>query len=131
MFGAVWKWAGKFRASDKNLGVQWAHIETSLHTLLANLSHWEREEMEFLEQAVLLHHRAVSIHPFENGNGRWARLLANIWLKLNDSPLTEWPETTVGSVSTIRSDYLTALRHADSGEYGPLRELHRRFTREH
>jgi Fic family protein len=94
-----------------------------------NLAYWEEHEtMALLEQAVMLHHNAVRIHPFENGNGRWARLLANIWLKLHDHPITAWPETRVGQQSTIRAEYLEAIRRADDGEYDNLRELHRRFT---
>ena len=56
--------------------------------------------------AVHLHHRAVQIHPFLNGNGRWARLLANILLKLHKAPLTEWPEEAIGATSVIREEYL-------------------------
>ena len=76
----------------------------------------------------MLHHRSVSIHPFPNGNGRWSRMLANIWLRLNRQPYTLWPEGTVGEASVLRAAYLAALRAADAGDYDPLHELHRRFT---
>ena len=58
--------------------------------------------MSLIEQAVVLHHLAVQIHPFPNGNGRWARMVANIWLKLHGGEATEWPETVIGTASTIR-----------------------------
>jgi hypothetical protein len=63
-----------------------------------------------------------------NGNGRWARMLANIWLRLQDGGVTIWPEETIGAVSPIRDEYLKAIKAADQGDIGPLLELHRRFS---
>ena len=83
-----------------------------------------------MEQAARLHHRAVRVHPFPNGNGRWARMLANVWLKRHDHMVTVWPEETIGSKSIIRVEYLAAVRTADEGDEGPLIELHRRYTLE-
>ena len=80
--------------------------------------------MSLVEQAVRLHYRAVWIHPFSNGNGRWARLLANIWLRRHKSPLILWPEESIGQESPIRNDYLKALKAADDGDFGPLLALH-------
>jgi len=129
MFGHVWRWAGVCRTRDLNLGVAPHMVETQLQCLFDDLAHWERESaIPLVEQAAMLHHRAVSIHPFLNGNGRWARLLANIWLKLHHHPTTNWPEETVGTESAIRQEYLAAIRKADQGDYLPLFELHRRFT---
>src|SRR5687767_3702032 len=74
MFGDVWEWAGSFRTEDKNLGLPWHQVETSLQALLDDLACWGQYGMDLVEQAARLHHRAVHIHPFENGNGRWSRL---------------------------------------------------------
>jgi Fic family protein len=63
-----------------------------------------------------------------NGNGRWSRLLANIWLKLNKQPLTLWPEDAIGATSVIRDEYLAAVRAADGGNYASLIELHRQYA---
>jgi Fic family protein len=94
-----------------------------------DLEYWRNAgEMEILEQAALLHHRAVSIHPFLNGNGRWSRLLANIFLKQAINKLTIWPEETVGNASIIREEYLASVRAADNGDYEALIGLHRRYT---
>jgi Fic-DOC domain mobile mystery protein B len=128
MFGDVWKWAGKARTSDLNLGSPWHQVTTRIQDLCADLAYWEMHWPDVLEQAVHLHHRAVQIHPFLNGNGRWARLLANIWLKLHKQPLTEWPEDAIGATSVIRDDYLAAIRAADTGDFALLIELHRRFS---
>jgi Fic-DOC domain mobile mystery protein B len=128
MFGDVWKWAGKPRKEDLNIGIPWQQIETQLQILLDDLACWSRYGVVLLDQAVRLHHRAVSIHPFPNGNGRWSRMLANIWLKRHAHPLTEWPEETIGATSAIRNEYIAAIKLADEGNLDAHLELHRRFT---
>jgi Fic-DOC domain mobile mystery protein B len=127
MFGDVWKWAGQVRTRDLNLGVRWALIDEKLQNLLSDLEFWDQSGMELVEQAVRLHHQAVSIHPFDNGNGRWSRMLANILLRSQGRSATSWPEDLLGIESTIRGQYLAAIKEADLGDYDPLLTL----TREH
>jgi Fic-DOC domain mobile mystery protein B len=127
MFGDVWKWAGVFRVGDTNIGVSHPHIETQLYNLLHDLLAWGEHGRSLQDQAVLLHHRAVQIHPFPNGNGRWSRLLSNIWLKRNGEPIVRSPEEVIGTVSKHRAEYIAAIRQADRVEYASLQELHRRF----
>ncbi len=128
MFGDVWKWAGKIRTTVTNIGVPHQEIEIALMSLLDDMVFWEEHGTDLIEQAVMLHHRAVRIHPFQNGNGRWARLLANIWLKLHDHSPTAWPEATIGTTSVIRDEYLTAIKAADRGDYSQLLTLQRKFS---
>ena len=128
MFGDVWKWAGDFRQENLNLGCDWHQVQMQVQALLDDLAFWEERGDTLLEQAARLHHRAVWIHPFSNGNGRWARMLANIWLKRHGQAIVEWPEETIGSKSVIREEYLGAIRAADDGDERPLSELHRRFA---
>jgi len=129
MFGDVWTWAGIIRSKELNLGSPAVQIEAHLYDLFNNLRVWETTGVAMLEQAVMLHHRAVQIHPFLNGNGRWSRMLANIWLKQHRHHITVWPEEAVGSVSPIRDAYIAAVRQADDGDFEPLIELHRRYTK--
>jgi len=75
-----------------------------------------------------LNRAEAEIHPFRNGNGRWARMLANIWLNRHGHGITEWPEQTIGSESVIRDEYLVAIRAADEGDERPLRDLQERLT---
>lgn len=128
MFGEVWKWAGDFRQENLNLGCDWHQVQMQVQALLDDLVFWQERRDSLLEQAARLHHRAVWIHPFANGNGRWARMLANIWLKRHGQAIVEWPEETIGSKSVIRDEYLAATRAADAGDERPLVELHQRFT---
>jgi len=125
MFGDVWEWAGKTRTQNTQIGMDKHEVPEALRTLAADIKEWPAH-FGPLECAARLHHRAVQIHPFKNGNGRWSRLLANIWLKQNGQPLTEWP-SIVGE-SPVRSDYLDAVKAADGMDFEPLLELHRRFT---
>jgi Fic-DOC domain mobile mystery protein B len=128
MFGDVWTWAGTFRATELNIGPPPHRIETDMQSLLDDLRGWITYDMPTLEQAVRLHHRAVSVHPFANGNGRWSRMLANIWLRLHDAPLILWPEPEIGAESEIRRAYIHAVRCADRGDYQPLMDLHHQFA---
>lgn len=127
MYGDVWTWAGQFRERDFNIGCRWPLVRENLYLLLENLRAWDESGMDLVEQATRLHHRAVEIHPFVNGNGRWGRMLTNIWLALRANSYVAWPEHTIGAESPIRGDYIRALRQADAGDIEPLLEMHRRY----
>lgn len=128
MFGDVWTWAGSTRTIDLNLGVPWQQVQTQMENLCGDLAYWNDHWDDVIEQTVHLHHRAAQIHPFLNGNGRWARLLANIWLKLNKQPITVWPDDSISKTSPIRNDYLTAMRAADLGDFTLLMNLHNTYS---
>lgn len=129
MFGDVWTWAGALRTGQTNIGSAPHQIEIELTEMVANLQAWNESGMPLTEQAARLHHAAVRIHPFANGNGRWSRMLANIWLKLNGAEPTEWPESTIGTASAIRDEYLEAVKAADRGDIAPLLGLHTKYER--
>lgn len=128
MYCDVWQWAGQPRQVDLNMGVPWALVSGQILTLAQDLPSWDEFGMSLLEQATRLHHRAVWIHPFVNGNGRWARLLVNIWLGLHKTPIILWPEESVGQGSPIRNAYLRSLKDADDGDFGPLLALHTQYV---
>lgn len=128
MFCDVLILAGQFRQEDRNIGIPWHQIQTQVYQLEQDFNYWEQHEtFDVLERAVRLHFRAVQIHPFINGNGRWSRLLSNIYLKQNDHPLVKWPEETIGTESPIRGEYLSAVKKADTGDLSELIELHSRY----
>lgn len=128
MFGRVWKWAGKFRTSDKNIGVPKADIGVELHKLCEDTkTRIEHKSYPPDEIAWRFHHRLVSIHPFPNGNGRHARLVTDMLLErlLHQSPFT-WGGMGGVPQGEVRAAYLDALRAADRGDYGKLAEFVRR-----
>jgi Fic-DOC domain mobile mystery protein B len=128
MFCNVWTWAGQIRQENLKLGVPCHQVPGQLLDLTRDLPYWEGTSMSLLEQAARLHYQAVRIHPFCNGNGRWARLLANVWLRRHKAPLIMWPDENVMQESLIRNDYLKALKAADEGDFGPLLALHAKYA---
>lgn len=124
MFDDVWDWAGIARKSEKNLGVSPAKIGSEIHRLLYDFHQWEEKKMPPREIAVRIHHRFAQIHPFENGNGRWARLVTNIYLHQSHLPVLQWPTQEKHIRESFRPRYLSALRSADSGDYGLLTKIH-------
>lgn len=127
MFGQVWTWAGAVRKRELNIGSPPRQIGVDLHNLFADLWAWHGHGMAMTEQAARLHHGAVRIHPFQNGNGRWSRLLANIWLRQRGAKPVLWPEALLGTSSVIRDQYLAAVRAADRGDFAPLLALHQEY----
>lgn len=129
MFCDVWEYAGKFRKEDLNLGCKWQKVQTELYKLEGDIAYWiENETYELLELSVRIHFEAVRIHPFPNGNGRWSRLLGNIFLRQNDHPLVKWPEETIGVEKSVARDrYLAAVKKADSGDLTDLIGLNREY----
>ena len=127
MFRDVWEWAGVIRTHDLNIGAAHFEIRERLAALVGDLEVWAEYKHPIEMQAVWLHHRAVWIHPFENGNGRWARLLANVWLKRHGEPITAWPDRVIGTASEVREEYLAAIRAADEQNFDALAALHARF----
>lgn len=128
MFGKVWKWAGTFRRSGKNIGVDWPQISVQVHNLLNDVRYWiDNKTYEDDEIAVRLHHKLVWIHPFANGNGRHARLMADVLLKevLHKGPFS-WDIQGVTNPDEARTKYLLALRLADKNNYSELLKFAKR-----
>jgi len=127
MFCNVWRWAGEFRQSEKNLGVPPYMIAVELKKLCDDAEYWiENKTFSEDEIAVRLHHRLVSIHLFANGNGRHARLTADILLVnvLGKSAFT-WGSVNLEKPGDVRKKYIESLQAADKGDYGPLLEFAR------
>ena len=81
LFGEVWKWAGHFRLTEKNIGVDPLQIAVQLRVLLDDARHWaEKQSYPALEAAARFHHRLVQTHCFANGNGRHGRIMTDIYL---------------------------------------------------
>lgn len=123
LFGDVWRWAGRFRRTEKNIGVDPLQIGVDLRMLLDDARFWvEHETYAPLEAGSRFHHRLVKIHCFVNGNGRHARIAADTYLKAHfDHPPIEWAAGEDLTTSNERRDeYIAALRSADAGDYEPL-----------
>jgi Fic-DOC domain mobile mystery protein B len=121
MFDETWKWAGVYRTTEKNLGVPHHEIRESLATLLGDARYWlEHRTYAPDELAVRFHHRLVFIHSFANGNGRHARLMADVLAQRQDRPVFTWGGADLVRADDFRRRYLDALRAADAQDIGPL-----------
>jgi Fic-DOC domain mobile mystery protein B len=121
MFDQTWKWAGTYRTTEKNIGIPHYQIRDVLAALLGDVRYWvEHQTFEPDELAVRFHHRLVLIHPFVNGNGRHARLMADVFLQRQGRPVFTWGGADIVRAGNFRFKYIDALRVADKNDIQPL-----------
>lgn len=121
MFGQTWKWAGQYRTTEKNIGIPFYEIRERLAALFGDVRYWI-ENGTFLadEIAIRFHHRLVAIHPFPNGNGRHARLIADVMVMKLGCPVFTWGSTDLVKQGEARARYLNVIKAADNGDIQPL-----------
>lgn len=123
LFGQVWKWAGAFRKTEKNIGVDPVQVAIQLRQLLDDARYWiAHETYPPKELAARFHHKLVLIHPFPNGNGRHARIMADaILTKLMGAPAIDWAGGyKLEAMNERRDQYIAALRAADKHDFTQL-----------
>lgn len=121
MYGNVWSWAGEFRKTNKNIGVDKWQISTELRTLLDDAKFWYSNNTYNPDEiSIRFKHRLVSIHCFANGNGRHSRLIADIVIeKIFRLPHYTWGANLIKQ-DDQRMAYLNAIKAADKGDIQPL-----------
>lgn len=127
MYRNVWKWAGEYRKTNKNIGVDKLEIPIVLRSLIDDAKYWlEHNVYEPDEFALRFKHKLVSIHCFPNGNGRHSRMMADIiFEKIYQLPVFSWGGASLSKDTDIRAQYLKAIRKADKGDF----ELLLKFAR--
>ena len=122
MYSNVWKWAGEYRKTNKNIGVDKLDILVALRSLIDDASYWlEHNVYKPEEFAIRFKHRLVSIHCFPNGNGRHSRMIADIIVeKIFQQPVFSWGSKNLSDEKESRGKYLLALRKADKGDFSLL-----------
>lgn len=127
MFGGVWRWAGKYRTTDKNIGCSFYRIPIEIRNLFNDAAAWRQGNVyPPAEFAVRFSHRLVSIHPFPDGNGRHSRMMGDVILYVLDGNRLSWGRARVAAgepASEVRRVYIEALQRADNHELGPLVEF--------
>lgn len=120
MFGKVWTWAGLYRKTDKSIGISPYRIPVEMGNLEKDLLFFSQKESQFdpIEISARTHHRLVWIHPYENGNGRHARLIGDMILSFYGYRYPQWPHLI--SNGEEREQYLRTLREADNGNFSSL-----------
>lgn len=122
MYGDVWKWAGQFRHSEKNIGVKSHQIPSALKQLLDDCLFWiENKTCSEEEIAIRFKHKLVSIHCFSNGNGRHSRLMADLIMeKLFSKTFFTWGGNNLVKQNSNRDKYIKAVKKGDDNEIQPL-----------
>jgi Fic-DOC domain mobile mystery protein B len=123
LFGDVWEWAGTFRRTGKNIGIDPVQISVELRTLMDDARYWAQHgTYPPAEAAVRLHHRLVFVHPFPNGNGRHARIMADAVLaKVYGAKAIDWAGGhDLQKMNGRRAAYISALKSADRADFAPL-----------
>jgi Fic-DOC domain mobile mystery protein B len=122
MFGDVWKWAGNYRKTEKNIGIQYTDIPVEVHKLCDEAVGWIEFDVYLPDEfAVRFHHRLVFIHPFSNGNGRHARFMADLILgKIFNKEPFSWGRGNLAKTGDVRAMYIEALKKADNYNYEAL-----------
>lgn len=129
MYNVVWKWAGSFRTSEKNIGIESWKITIELRILLDDVKFWiENQSYSEDEITIRFKHRLVSIHCFPNGNGRHSRLMADLIAeKIFNLQVFTWGQSkfNLSKENDARLEYLKALKDADNGDYTGLLKFSR------
>ncbi len=126
MYGKVWEWAGSFRKSERNIGVDAYRISADLKQLVDDTQYQMQHKVYGVDElAARFHHRLVFIHPFPNGNGRHSRLATDILLKYLKAEIFSWGAGDITTKGDVRSQYIKALQAADVHDY----ELLLKFVR--
>ena len=122
MYGNVWKWAGQFRNSEKNIGVKSFLISIELKNTLDDCLYWiDNKTYEPEEIAVRFKHRLVSIHCFSNGNGRHSRLMADLIMeKIFKKTFFTWGGNNLVQQTNARAMYIKAVKLADDNDIKTL-----------
>ena len=124
MFNHTWKWAGKFRKTEKNIGIEWFLIPTELKKLCDDINYQLTHEISSCDEiAIRLHYRLVWIHSFPNGNGRHARLMADLLITKLGQPRFSWgmqQQQDLYQATPVRKQYIDALQAADKSDYSKI-----------
>jgi len=123
LFGDVWDWAGEYRRTEKYIGVDIWSISTEMRYCMDDAKMWCADDAYPLAELLArFHHRLVKIHPYPNGNGRWARIMTDELLRrLDDKRSLNWLNNGSLQTETMhRRRYIDALRHADEHDFGSI-----------
>ena len=121
MFRDVWRWAGQYRHTARNIGVDAYRIGMDVRQAVDDARYWvENSSYPPDEIAVRFSHRIVAIHPFPNGNGRFSRLIGDMLAEQLGQPPFTWGSANLVDVGETRAKYVAALRAADDHNFDAL-----------
>jgi Fic-DOC domain mobile mystery protein B len=128
MYGDVWSWAGEFRKTNKNIGVDRFQIPTELRALLNDCNFWiDNNSYSPDEIAVRFKHLIVYIHCFPNGNGRHSRMMGDLIIEnIFNRDIFSWgSKGNLIQQGQARDKYIAAVKAADVNNIAPLLKFSR------
>jgi Fic-DOC domain mobile mystery protein B len=121
MFDKTWRWAGQYRTTARNIGVDAYRIGVDLAQAIDDTKFWiANATFPADEIAVRFSHRLVFIHPFPNGNGRFSRLVGDLLARELGRPVFSWGSLNLVDSTAARRAYVEALRAADGHDVTAL-----------
>jgi Fic-DOC domain mobile mystery protein B len=126
MFGEVWRWAGSYRQTELNIGIDPHLIPARMPEFLGTVRFWIKEKTYPADEiAVRLHHGLTQIHAFPNGNGRHAREMADLLIERLGGKAFTWggASRNLQDTGSLRTKYVAALKSADGHDMAPLMEF--------
>jgi len=122
MFKGVWKWAGHYRKTERNLGWDVHRLTEGIYHAFADARAWlQYDTYPLHETAIRLHHQLVQVQPWPNGNGRHARLMADVLIQSRGGTELTWGAgANLITPGEVRAQYIAAIRKADAADFGPL-----------
>ena len=122
MFKGVWKWAGHYRKTERNLGWEVHRLTEGIYHAFADARTWlQYDTYPLQETAVRLHHQLVRVHPWPNGNGRHARLMADVLVQSRGGAELSWGTgANLVTPGEVRAQYIAAIHQADHEDFAPL-----------
>lgn len=121
MYGDVWKWAGTYRTTARNIGIDAHRIPVELYQAIDNARYWAANNtIPADEIAIRFSHRVVAIHPYPNGNGRFSRMVGDLLAIELGKPRFTWGQVSLVDPSKTRKAYIAALKAADAEDFEPL-----------
>lgn len=130
MFGEIWEWAGVYYTGPiRNIGVESSEIPHQMLKLIKEVQNWHKTETElsYIEQSIWILHRLQQIHPFTNGNGRFARLVADLYLESLGGIRPDWPDKQLIYEGEQREAYIEASALADNGNFSKFEDLYKKY----
>ncbi|WP_442679604.1 mobile mystery protein B [Sphingomonas sp. ASY06-1R] len=126
MFGDVWAWAGTYRKTPRNIGVDAYRIPMEVKLAIDDARYWAEHETYLPDEiAIRFSHRIVAIHPYPNGNGRFSRMIGDLLAQQLGQSAFSWGQTSLVTAGETRTKYIETLKLADNHEIGPLLEFAR------
>lgn len=126
MFGDIWSWGGiYYNGRLRNIGIESSEIPGAMIELCEEVKGYQKasSQLTILEQSARILQKLLHIHPFMNGNGRFARFVSDLYLHSMHGTSPEWPYIDLLNDGEERSKYIKALEKSDLGDYFLLEDL--------